>query len=206
MTTDLFGYKPLQGRNLLPRDGQVTYFGRLFSSCEADRLAGRLTQEIEWQNDQAVIFGKVITTRRQVAWYADQPYTYTYSGSTKTALPWCELLKEINQRVEAACKTSFNSCLLNLYPCGEDGMAWHSDAEKELKQNGVIASISLGAERRFQFKHKQTKELVTLWLEHGALLVMEGVTQRHWLHRLPQAPHIKAPRVNLTFRQMNQPT
>lgn len=203
MTTDLFGYKPMEGRNLLPKDGQVTYRGGLFSPSEANRLAARLMQEVEWRHDQAVVFGKTITTRRQVAWYADQPYAYAYSGTTKTALPWIEVLKEMQPRVEAICKTSFNSCLLNLYPTGEEGMAWHSDAERELKRGGVIASISLGAERRFQFKHRVTKEVVTLWLEHGALLVMEGSTQLHWLHRLPQTPHITAPRVNLTFRQMN---
>lgn len=82
-------------------------------------------------------------------------------------------------------------------------MSWHSDAERELRHNGTIASVSLGAERRFQFKHKETKELITLWLEHGSLLVMEGTTQRYWLHRLPKAPHIKLSRINLTFRQMN---
>ena len=203
MTNDLFGYESMAGRNLLPMGGQVTYWSRLFSPSEADRLAVRLMQEVEWRNDQAVIFGKIIITRRQVAWYADQPYAYTYSGTTKTALPWLEPLNEIRQRVESICQTSFNACLLNLYPSGEDGMAWHSDAEKELRQNGVIASLSFGAERRFQFKHKKTKELVTLWLEHGSLLVMEGATQSHWLHRLPKAPQVKEHRINLTFRQMN---
>lgn len=203
MTVDLFGYKPMEGQNLLARDGQVSYLSHLFSSPEAERLMTRLMQEIEWQHDRAVIFGKTIITRRQVAWYADYPYTYTYSGTTKMALPWVEVLKEIRLRVEAVCRTSFNSCLLNLYPSGEDGMAWHSDAERELRRNGVIASVSFGAERRFQFRHKATKELVTLWLERGSLLIMEGAVQSHWLHRLPPTSQIKASRINLTFRQMN---
>lgn len=203
MESDLFGYKPIEGCNLLPKDGEVRYFGQIFTRCEAEQIAAQLLKDIEWQNDKAVIFGKLIVTRRQVAWYADKPYAYSYSGTTKTALPWTQLLKDINARVAAVCQETFNSCLLNLYPCGEDGMAWHSDAEKELRQNGTIASVSFGAERRFQFKHKNTKEVVTVFLESGSLLAMQGVTQSCWLHRLPKAPGLKTPRINLTFRQMN---
>lgn len=206
MEADLFGYKPMEGRNLLPKDGEVRYFGQIFTSSEAEQIALRLLEDVEWQNDQVVIFGKLTVTRRQVAWYADNPYTYSYSGTTKTALPWSQLLKDINARVSAVCQEAFNSCLANLYPCGEDGMDWHSDAEKELKKNGTIASVTFGAERPFQFKHKSTKETVSVFLESGSLLVMQGVTQLHWLHRLPKAPRLKKPRINLTFRQMDQRT
>lgn len=200
---DLFGYKPTTGHNLLPRDGHVSYFGRVFTPAEADHLKASLLEAVEWRNDQAIIFGKTITTRRQVAWYADQPYAYRYSGTTKRALPWPEFLVSVNQKIAALCQDSFNSCLLNLYPSGEDGMAWHSDAEKELKRNGVIASVSLGAERKFQFQHKETKALVSVWLEHGSLLVMKGETQSYWLHRLPKMAQLASPRINLTFRQIN---
>lgn len=203
MASDLFGYSQIEDRNLLPKDGDVRYLGKIFTNSEVEDLASQLFKEIEWQNDKAVVFGKLIVTQRLVAWYADEPYSYSYSGTTKTALPWTPLLRDINQRISEACHESFNSCLLNLYPSGADGMAWHSDAERELKKDGTIASLSFGAERRFQFKHKTTKEMVTVFLESGSLLVMQGVTQSHWLHRLPKTPQLKAPRINLTFRQIN---
>jgi len=101
---------------------------------------------------------------------------------------------------------TFNSCLLNLYHSGEEGMAWHSDAEKDLKKNGAIGSLSLGAERKFAFRHKQTKEKVELYLEHGSLLVMKGTTQTNWLHRLPPAKKVTALRINLTFRTITDPS
>jgi alkylated DNA repair dioxygenase AlkB len=102
--------------------------------------------------------------------------------------------------VEAKTGETFNSCLLNLYHSGEEGMAWHSDGEKDLKKNGAIASLSFGAERRFLFKHKETKQNVSVQLEKGSLLVMKGSTQTHWLHRLPPTKKVKTPRINLTFR------
>lgn len=204
MEADLFGYAPMEGRNLLPKDGEVKYFGRIFTLYEAEQIADSLLKEIEWQNDKVVIFGKLMVTRRQVAWYADKPYAYSYSGTTKTALPWPQRLQEIKARVEAVCRESFNSCLVNLYLSGADGMEWHSDAEKELRKDGTIASLSFGAERQFQFRHKTTKEVVSVFLENGSLLAMQGATQSHWLHRLPKAAQVKTPRINLTFRQMDQ--
>ena len=203
MIPDLFDYKPVTGRNLLPRDGHVEYFGRIFAARDADWLTVQLLKGVEWRHDKACFFGKSIVTKRKVAWYADQPYEYTYSGTTKTALAWTELLLQINRKVSDICQTSFNSCLLNLYHSGEEGMAWHSDAEKDLRRNGVIASVSFGAERKFQFKHRKTKNFVAVQLEHGSLLVMKGATQSHWLHCLPKAAHIKTFRMNLTFRQID---
>ncbi|MEO9210196.1 MAG: alpha-ketoglutarate-dependent dioxygenase AlkB, partial [Ginsengibacter sp.] len=98
---------------------------------------------------------------------------------------------------------SYNSCLLNLYHTGQEGMAWHSDGEKDLKKNGAIASLSFGAERKFAFKHKRTKETVSINLQPGSLLVMKGSTQTHWLHRLPPTKMIRSPRINLTFRTID---
>lgn len=203
MMYDLFEHEPGARRNLLPRDGNVDYFGRIFSSNSADQLIEKLLTGVEWRHDKANFFGKSITTKRKVAWYADQPYTYTYSGTTKTALAWTDLLLRINHRVAEVCNTSFNSCLLNLYHSGGEGMAWHADAEKDLKRNGVIALVSLGAERKFQFKNRETKDLITVWLEHGSLLVMKDTTQSYWLHRLPVMTNIMAARVSLTFRQID---
>ena len=115
---------------------------------------------------------------------------------------WTTELLELKKIIEQHSGEQFNSCLLNLYHNGEEGMAWHSDDEKELKKNGAIASLSFGAARRFAFRHKQTKETITLHLENGSLLVMKDETQTHWLHRLPQVANVAKPRVNLTFRTM----
>ncbi len=186
--------------NLLPKDGTVNYYGKLMNESEANHYLEVLLNTIEWKNDEAIIYGKKIITKRKVAWYGEKPFEYTYSNTTKSALPWTPELLELKTKVEQQTGETFNSCLLNLYHSGEEGMAWHSDAEKDLKKNGAIGSMSLGAERKFAFKHKETKEKVELVLEHGSLLVMKGTTQTHWLHRLPPTKKVHAARVNLTFR------
>ncbi|MBU2922777.1 alpha-ketoglutarate-dependent dioxygenase AlkB [Winogradskyella psychrotolerans] len=186
--------------NLLPFDGEVNYYGSIMTVEKAQEYYEKLFQYIDWENDKAIIFGKLIITKRKVAWYGDQPFSYTYSKTTKSALPWNKELLELKKMVEAKTGETFNSCLLNLYHSGEEGMAWHSDGEKDLKKNGAIASLSFGAERHFLFKHKATKQNVSVQLEKGSLLVMKGSTQTHWLHRLPPTKKVKTPRINLTFR------
>lgn len=197
---DLFNHEIDVTRNLLPKDGTVNYYGKLISLKEANYYLEALLNKIEWKNDEAVIFGKRIVTKRKVAWYGDKPFEYTYSNTTKLALPWTKELLELKVKVEERVGEKFNSCLLNLYHNGDEGMAWHSDAEKDLKKNGAIGSLSFGAERKFAFKHKETKETVSLCLEHGSLLIMKDATQTHWLHRLPPSKLITKARVNLTFR------
>ncbi len=197
---DLFGDITDSDKNLLPCGGTVNYFGKIFSLPDANTYFTALLNNIEWKNDEAFILGKHIVTKRKVAWYADIAFEYTYSNITKKALPWTEELLQLKQMVEEKTGETFNSCLLNLYHTGEEGMAWHSDGEKDLKKNGAIGSLSFGAERKFAFKHKQTKETVPIILEHGSLLVMKGETQTNWLHRLPPTKKTTKPRVNLTFR------
>lgn len=187
-------------RNYLPFDGTVNYYGPIFSIQESDLYYQALLENLHWKNDEAVIFGKHLTTKRKVAWYGDVPFEYTYSGIQKKALPWDVNLLAIKAIVEEQCQESFNSCLCNLYHNGSEGMAWHSDSEKDLKKHGAIASLTLGAERKFGFKHKQTKETVYLQLAHGSLLIMKDQTQEHWLHRLPPTTKVTSPRINLTFR------
>lgn len=191
-------------QNLLPYQGCVNYYGQIMEVAEADHYLQLLLESIAWQNDLAVIFGKTIVTKRKVAWYADQAFSYTYSKTTKKALRWTPELLALKALVEAKSGETFNACLLNLYHSGEEGMAWHSDAERELKQHAAIASLSLGAERKFAFKHKQTHEKVELLLAHGSLLVMKDQTQTYWLHRLPPSKKVQGIRVNLTFRRMNE--
>lgn len=196
----LFDIEADPEHNWLPYDGTVQYYGKVISELAADRYFDRLLQNIAWENDQAIIFGQQITTKRKVAWYGDQRFEYTYSNINKYALPWTTELIELKQLVEQLTGESFNSCLLNLYHHGDEGMAWHSDAETDLKKDGAIASLSFGAERKFAFKHKQSKEKVELYLEHGSLLVMKDTTQTYWLHRLPPTKKVSTARVNLTFR------
>lgn len=197
---DLFNPDTNETTNLLPKDGTVNYYGTIFSRNDAAFYLNTLLETIEWRNDEAVIFGKLILTKRKVAWYGDQEFEYTYSNTTKKALPWTPALLKLKKVIEEKTGETFNSCLLNLYHSGEEGMAWHSDAEKDLKKNGAIGSVSFGAERKFAFKHKETKETVSLILEHGSLLVMKDTTQTHWLHRLPPTKATSKARVNLTFR------
>ena len=196
----LFDIEADPRHNHLPYDGTVQYYGKVIQEMVADDYFEKLMQNIAWENDQAIILGRQITTKRKVAWYGDQGYEYTYSNVNRYALPWTVELLELRQRVQQLTGERFNSCLLNLYHTGEEGMAWHSDDETDLKKNGAIASLSFGAERKFAFKHKQSKEKVELYLEHGSLLVMKDTTQRHWLHRLPPTKKVSTARINLTFR------
>lgn len=201
---DLFESLDSTPRNLLPQDGTVQYYGVIMSTNEADLYFDRLPHTIQWTHDEAIIMGKKITTKRKVAWYGDEAFSYTYSNITRTALTWTEELLKLKKIVEEISGETFNSCLLNLYHDGSEGMAWHSDAEKDLKKQGAIASLSFGAERKFAFKHKQNKQTVSHILQHGSLLIMKGLTQTHWQHRLPPTKTIHHPRINLTFRMIEK--
>jgi alkylated DNA repair dioxygenase AlkB len=191
-------------QNLLPHDGIVHYYGKIFSDKEAHNFTKILLKDIDWKNDEAIIFGKHIITKRKVAWYANEGLSYTYSNTTKHALPFTNELLELKKAVEEKTGFQFNACLLNLYHNGTEGMAWHSDDEKELVKDGCIASLSFGAERKFMLKHKKTKETISILLENGSLLCMKENTQTNWLHQLPKSLKIKQPRVNLTFRMMKK--
>ena len=201
---ELFENVPNSELNLLPQDGTVYYYGRVMTHEQAAYFYDQLLNTIAWNNDEAIIFGKKILTKRKVAWYGEENFEYTYSKTTKSALPWTEELLTLKKIVEEKTGHTFNSCLLNLYHDGSEGMAYHSDGEKDLKKNGAIASLSFGAERKFSFKHKTTKEKIDLILANGSLLVMKGETQTYWLHRLPPTKKIFTPRINLTFRTIEK--
>lgn len=186
--------------NWLPQDGIVHYYGKIFNQEKADCYYNLLINTIDWRHDEAIMFGKKITTKRKVAWYGDQPFKYRYSNTTKLALPWTKELLELKNIIEQQTGETFNSCLLNLYHNGDEGVSWHSDGEADLKKDGAIASLTFGAERKFSFKHKKLALKVDLLLEHGSLLMMKGSTQTHWLHQIPLTKKVKTPRINLTFR------
>lgn len=189
-------------KNLLPKDGEVFYFPNFLSTVEAQNFYDELDKNIQWRHDEFFIYGKIIITKRMVAWYGSKAFQYTYSKKTRTALVWNQTLLEMKNILELKTKETFNSCLLNLYPQGSDGMGWHSDDEKELMPLATIASISLGGDRKFSFKHRLTKETVSLTLQNGSLLLMKGATQKHWLHQLPKTKKNIGPRINLTFRSI----
>jgi len=191
---------PVPSQTIINKDGIAMYTDSLIPAEKSELFLLQLSKNIQWKHDESVIFGKHYITRRKTAWYGDRPFNYTYSKIKRTALPWTNELLEIKHIVENNESTKFNSCLLNFYHDGDDGMGWHSDNEKELEKNGVIASVSLGVERKFSFKHKRTAEKINLMLKNGSLLVMKGQIQAHWLHQLPKSKKIKKPRINLTFR------
>ena len=187
---------------IINNDGLVIYYGKVMDKDEADTYLENLLDTIEWKNDEAIIFGRHLITKRKVAWYGDDGYSYKYSGTTKQALGWTPELLQLKKLTEQITGESFNSCLLNLYHDGNEGMAWHSDDEKALGKDSAIASLSFGAERKFSLKHRVSKESHSVLLENGSLLIMKGTTQTNWLHSLPKSKKINSQRVNLTFRRM----
>jgi alkylated DNA repair dioxygenase AlkB len=187
-------------RNLLPYDGDAVYFGRKVSEDAAETFFLAFSNAVLWQHDEVVIFGKRYKMMRRTGWYGDGRFVYRYSGVSKIALPWTPELLELKNLTEQITGETFNCCLLNLYDDGTQAMGWHADDEPQIKTGAAIASWSFGAERKFSFRHRQTKETVSLVLENGSLLVMKGDTQRFWLHALPKSAKVKTPRINLTFR------
>jgi alkylated DNA repair dioxygenase AlkB len=187
---------------IINQDGTALYHEQFMPDEAIEYYFNDLFNNITWQNEIVVMFGKEITTKRKVAFYSEPLISYTYANKTKQGLGWTPSLLNIKNSIEALTGEQYNACLLNLYHSGEEGMGWHSDDEKEIYPNSSIASLSLGAERKFSFKHKYSKETVSLLLGNGSLLEMKGAIQKYWLHALPKAKKIIAPRINLTFRKM----
>lgn len=202
MQINLFEENNPENENLLPFDGTLKYLGVCFNEAENELYFNRLMTEINWKNDEAFIFGKHYITDRKVAWYAEKPISYTYSRKTKTAEIFNPILLELKEKVEQIIGLSFNSCLLNLYHNGNEGMAWHSDDESELIKHYGIISLSFGAERKFSVKHKKLGVKKDILLQNGSILLMADEMQDFWLHRLPKTKKISKPRINLTFRLM----
>lgn len=182
-------------------DSEIIYYPNFLNSTYASEVFQKLMNETEWQQDDIKIFGKVYQQPRLTALYGDDGKSYSYSNITMYPKPMTPLLKEIKSKIELMTQTVFNTVLLNLYRDGTDSNGWHSDNEKELGKNPVIASVSLGAKRSFKLKQRGDKKLnYKIFLNHGSLLLMQGETQHHWLHELPKSKKITEPRINLTFR------
>lgn len=191
-----------KSKNLLPYDGEVFLTPDFLSITEADTYFKHVEKELSWVPDKVILYGKEITTKRTMVWMSDSMKSYTYSGVKKDILPFTSLLNELKESLIRLTDTPFNSCLANRYANGSEGMSWHTDNEKELVAFATIASISFGAERRFDFRHKITNETISLQLPHGSLLIMKGVVQLYWKHQLPVQKKVQGVRVNLTYRQM----
>ena len=184
----------------------VKYIENFFNLDESHLYMRQLTQSVLWRREKIKMWGKEIVTKRRIAWYADDGKSYTYSGSTFFPSRWNDVLLQLKEKVENYSEIKFNSVLLNEYPNGEVGMGWHSDDEKELGTDPIIASLSFGANRDFIFKHKTDRSIenVKLHLKSGSLLLMLGSTQHYWKHSLPKRLKVKEPRINLTFRNIIQ--
>ncbi|MCP4441872.1 MAG: alpha-ketoglutarate-dependent dioxygenase AlkB [Aureispira sp.] len=187
---------------LINTDGQVVYYPHFFSEQESQHYFENLNNILAWKKEQITFFGKTYWQPRLIAWYGEKDLAYNYSGNKMQALNWTNTLLEIKAKVELLCNVSFNSVLANLYRDGQDSMGWHSDDEKELGKNPIIASLSLGGTRRFHFRHKHDKALKnqSIDLKTGSLVLMKGALQHHWQHQVSKTKRTVPPRINLTFR------
>lgn len=185
-------------------DADVRLWRRAWPQAEADALLAGLLQSVHWEQEEILIFGQRRSVPRLVAWHGDPGAGYTYSGTFHAPRPWTPLLADIRAHVETVTGQRYNSVLLNRYRDGRDGMGWHADAEPELGRDPAIASVSFGATRRFQLRHRRKREIkAALELAHGDLLLMAGTTQHHYLHAVPKTTRLVGERVNLTFRWVN---
>lgn len=189
----------------LNSDGELDFVENFIPPQEADGFFLALREELAFSEESIRIAGREVKVPRLVCWYGDSEARYRYSGTDHAPLPWTAALRALKQRVEAYCGRGFNSVLGNLYRDGKDSMGWHADKEKELGPAPRIASLSFGAERRFELRHNKTGEILRLPLTHGSLLLMGGSLQHHWRHRIPKSPSVITPRINLTFRTILAP-
>ena len=190
--------------NLLPFDGEVYLYNNFLLEEIPNQLYAQLFNEIEWRQEGMKMYGKYLDFPRLTAWYGEEGKVYKYSGLVNVPLPFTHLLNELKKAVEKAADSTFNAALLNLYRNEKDSMGWHSDDDPELGINPVIASLSFGETRTFQFKHKRVpKTTKSLLLTNNSLLIMSDSTQHNWLHQLPKSTKPCQPRINITFRRIN---
>lgn len=193
----------LPNRNFNPvniLNGEYIFVSQFFTKIEADAYLKAFSETIAWKQEEMRIYGKTVKFPRLTTWYGDNDKPYSFSGITLQPNPWTPELLEIKSKIEPLSNEIFNSVLLNLYRDGSDSISWHTDAEKELGKNPVIASVNFGAERTFQLRHIETKQRIDISLSHGSLLIMQGELQHYWQHQVPKTKSVKAPRINLTFR------
>jgi alkylated DNA repair dioxygenase AlkB len=192
----------MNGHELLPTDGSAKLYDWVLGDSNPSQVMQELLTTVPWSSQTITMFGKQYVEPRRTAWFGDDGASYTYSGITMAPLAWTPLLTSLRKICEEHSGGSFNSVLLNLYRDGNDKMGWHADDEPELGVEPVIASLSLGVTRRFRFRHRSTKEIVECELATGSLVVMSGLSQKYWVHEVPRQKRITEPRINLTFRKI----
>lgn len=181
-------------------NGEYLFYQNFFSKAESDFYLQNLKENIDWKQESMNMYGKQVNFPRLTAWYGDNDKPYSFSGITLAPKVWTRELLEIKDKIEPLSKVQFNSVLLNRYRSGNDSISWHTDAEKELGINPVIASVNFGATRKFQLRHINTKEKLEIELTHGSLLIMQGELQHFWQHQVPKTSKVVNERINLTFR------
>ena len=189
-------------RELLPYDGSALLYDWVLGDTKWEDVMKELTDQVPWEAHTIKMFGKEYPQPRLVAWFGDPGSEYSYSGLKMNVRPWIEPVQALRQIAEQHAQVVFNSVLVNLYRDGDDKVSWHRDNEPELGNTPTIGSISLGAPRRFKFRHLETKEQVEATLEPGSLVVMSGLSQSCWEHEVPRQKSIREPRINLTFRRV----
>ncbi|MCK8481719.1 alpha-ketoglutarate-dependent dioxygenase AlkB family protein [Psychroserpens algicola] len=199
---DLFQEKNTTHELIKINNGEYLFIPNFFNKNESDFYLKTLLEIIDWKQEEMNMYGKNIKFPRLTSWYGDNDKPYSFSGITLNPNNWIKELIDIKNKIEPKCNKEFNSVLLNLYRNGNDSISWHTDAEKELGKNPVIASVNFGATRKFQLRHKNTKEKIEINLTHGSLLVMKGELQHFWQHQVPKTKQKVGKRINLTFRQI----
>lgn len=189
-------------RELLPHDGSAILFESFLPADDADILFDELLHGEPWEDHHLTIFGRRVSEPRRSVWHADDGFAYRYSGADRRTHPWSPTLRDLAHRCGLVAGEVFNGVLVNLYRDGHDSMGWHSDDEPELGPEPIIASLSLGAERAFDLRHRDSGETVRAFLSHGSLLVMSGSSQHRWRHRVPRTARTRSARINLTFRRL----
>jgi alkylated DNA repair dioxygenase AlkB len=183
-------------------NGEYSFYPDFFPKEESDSLLQKLKENINWKQESMNMYGKRVYFPRLTAWYGDNDKPYSFSGITLQPKNWTKELIAIKQKIEPLSKAVFNSVLLNLYRNGNDSISWHTDAEKELGINPIIASVNFGAKRNFQLRHIHTKEKLEIELTNGSLLIMQGELQHFWQHQVPKTSRVVGERINLTFREI----
>ena len=187
---------------LLPFDGTAILFENFLTADFAVQAFDEIKNENKWEQPEITIFGNTVLEPRLSTWHNELGEGYKYSGVMRRAQPFSETLSEIRNRCAEVANTPFNSALVNLYRNGQDGMGWHSDNEACNGPEPTIASVSLGATRRFDMRHRKTGETIKIQLESGSLLVMAGKSQQYWVHQVAKTKRVHEPRINLTFRRV----
>lgn len=189
-----------KGKSVKITNGEYLYIPNFFSKKIADALLIRFLENIEWKQEKMNMYGKTLAFPRLTSWYGEKNMSYSFSGITLQPHPWSKELLYVKEKIEPKCNVNFNSVLLNRYRDGNDSMSWHTDAEKELGTNPLIASVNFGAERKFQLRHIKTKEKIEIILQHGSLFIMKGELQHFWQHQVPKKKGVIKERINLTYR------